>query len=129
MIVERLYRGEGIAPNTRPDKIRQIRLLLLQRLATELDKTHVWLAACTVAVMAGEWTGRRLRKRRLKLLKLINECSLALEEAVLELPAGWEGIGIYDGYGAHHKFSKDTGISTDRSVLLGMLNAGYFKEA
>ena len=121
---ETLYQGGEIPEGTNPDKVQQLRRHLFEKLFNEeMHKTHIWLAACFVAVMAGNWRGERLRKRRLKLLSLINKCCVFLGEEEVTLLEGWEMRGLYYGFGAHHSYSRDRNISIENSVVLGNFNS------
>jgi len=125
---ETLYQGGEIPKGTNLDKIQQLREHLADKLFNEeMHKTHIWLAACTVAVVAGNWKGERFRERRLKLLSLINKCCVFLGEEEISLPKGWEMLGLYYGYGAHHNFSRDSNISIEKSVVLGNFNSLFSK--
>ena len=123
MLLENLYQKGQLPQNVNPNKVKQILVLLIGRLSMELAKTHVWLAVCTVAVEAGCWRGRRLAKRRIKLLALINVCAKELDMPPLdeELPEmfkkGWEQHNLYYGYGGIYGYADDNNC-TVQDVLL-----------
>ena len=81
------------------------------RLDSELGKTYRWLAACTVAVMAGVWGGDRRFKRRLKLRAMENTCRtrLGLDPIVTENDR-WAREGLYYGYGAIGQYAASMGV-------------------
>ena len=100
-LIDRMYQGQELPASTKPEKVRQIHDFFAVRLSEEMQKRHIWLAACTVAVNAGMWRGNRFRKRRRKLLELINKCRTFLDLPTFEFERGWENANIIDGYGAH----------------------------
>ena len=122
MLIERLYQGQGIPEGTKPVRVRQVMVTLLERLAKELNREpYLWAAVCTVAVEAGRWKGERLRKRRLKLQSLIQECASFLGEAdpTAHFPKGWESFQLYYGYGAAESYYRDRGLSTRGAAEAG----------
>ena len=97
---------------------------LNERLATELTKVYRWLAVCTVAVEAGRWGGERRRKRRIKLLAMINQCRTRLGmDPVLMEDSAWASVGLYYGYGATHAYGQDHGMSHGTAFILGLLDS------
>jgi len=123
-LIDTMYQGGKLPTTTDSAKVRQIHDYFAVRLSEEMQKQHVWLAACTVAVTAGMWRGNRFRKRRRKLLELINKCRTFLGLATVEFERGWENVNIIDGYGAHSEWANRTGMSTEASVLLGGMILG-----
>jgi hypothetical protein len=97
---------------------------LTERLATELGKVYRWLAVCTVAVEAGYWGGERRRKRRIKLLAMINQCRTRLGmDPVLMEDSAWASVGLYYGYGATHSYGQDHGLDRRTPFILGLLDS------
>jgi hypothetical protein len=117
-LVDAMYQGGDLPASTKPEKVKVIHDHLTARLLEEMEKRHVWLASCTVAVEAGRWRGNRFRKRRRKLLVLINKCRIFLDVPVVALERGWENINIIDGYGAHQQWMNQTGASLESSISL-----------
>ncbi len=113
MLIERLYQGLEIPQGTDAQRVVHLHSHLVVRLVEAMKKRHVWLAACTVAVNAGVWKGRRLRRQRLKLLTMINKTRAFLGLPYIALHDGWENVGIYDGYGAIDNWRKETGESVN----------------
>ena len=87
-LVDDLYAGKAIPKGTKPEKVELALGILSKKLNNEMEKRHVWLAACFRAVQAGLWRGERLRKRRTKLLGMINECRQHLQWDPAQLPDG-----------------------------------------
>ena len=141
-MVSKLYQGVELGTLVSKDKrgrdkVRQVLNYLVRRLESELDKKHVWLATCTVAVTAGWWRADRFRTRRQKLLVLINKCRVFLDLPAVELEGKyWYDHNIYDGYSAHQKWAARTGMSVRTSILYsgyvltpgGVTNGGYFSD-
>tara|TARA_B100000809_G_scaffold265263_1_gene323542 strand:+ start:558 stop:1034 length:477 start_codon:yes stop_codon:yes gene_type:complete len=117
-LIDAMYQGGDLPASTKPEKVKVIHDHLTARLQEEMEKRHVWLASCTVAVEAGRWRGNRFRKRRRKLLVLINKCRTFLDVPVVELARGWENVNIIDGYGAHQQWMSQTGASLESSLSL-----------
>ena len=117
-LIDDMYAGRALPASTCPHKVGQIHNELVRRLERELNKSHVWLAACTVAVQAGHWRGDRLLKRRLKLLDMINTCRLFLDTDVLKPETGWARKGLVYGYGAHNQWRRETGHSAEATFAL-----------
>ena len=124
MLIENLYQGRGIPENTKPEKVLGVMGVLERRLLDEYDRRYLWLAACTIAVEAGYWNGDRFRKRRLKLLALVNECRTYLELPLAEPPKGWEQRGLYYGSGAHTKYMQEHGVCLETSIFFGAALSG-----
>lgn len=105
-------------------QIRQALEKLTDRLTSELNQSYRWLASCTVAVVAGTWGGERRRKRRIKLLKMINTCrvQLSLEPLVMENDH-WASSGLYYGYGAASKYGHDSGIGLPAAIFTSFLDS------
>ena len=61
MLLERLYQGLDIPNNTKTEHVLSLHDHLVGKLKEAMEKRHIWLAACTLAVNAGMWKGRRLR--------------------------------------------------------------------
>lgn len=97
---------------------------LTERLATELTKTYRWLAVCTVAVNAGLWGGERRRKRRIKLLAMINQCHtrMGMEPVIME-DEQWASVGLYYGYWATNAYAQDRGLDGKTSLVIGLLDS------
>ena len=129
MILEHLYQKGTLPDNVNPAKVRQILVVLIEKLCVELTKKHVWIAVATRAVEAGWWRGERLKKRRLKLLKLINVCADALDMIPLEehrpdfFSEGWESRGLHYGYGAIYGYAEKTGVSVEQILMAQYIEA------
>lgn len=121
-LLERLYQGGNIPAATKPEKVRQLRTHLQTKLGEELGKEYVWLAACTVAVEAGTWGGERRRKRREKLMRMINMCNEWLQEPIMLLTKPVDH-NLYYGYSAMHKWRKDNNTNLETAVVAGWLNS------
>jgi hypothetical protein len=117
-LIDAMYQGQALPASTKPEKVRVMHDYFTTRLLEEMQKRHVWLAACTVAVEAGRWRGNRFRKRRRKLLDLINKCRIFLDMPAIELVRGWESVNIIDGYGAHQQWMNQTGASLESGLSL-----------
>ena len=111
MLLERLYQGLDIPNNTKTEHVLSLHDHLVGKLKEAMEKRHIWLAACTLAVNAGMWKGRRLRRQRQKLLCMINKCRSYLRLPYMTFHDGWESEGIYDGYGAIQAWRSRTGQS------------------
>lgn len=97
---------------------------LSARLETELGKTYRWMAACTVAVMAGCWGGDRRLRRRVKLLAMVNQCRVRLGRAPVVMESNaWASVNLYYGYGAIGAYSADRGVTQEHSLILGVLDS------
>ena len=98
--------------------------VLNERLTTELTNTYRWLAVCTVAVHAGIWGGERRRKRRIKLLAMVNQCRtrLGLEPVLME-DEKWASVGLYYGYFATNEYARDHGLDSKTSLVIGLLDS------
>jgi hypothetical protein len=93
------------------------------RLDSELGKTYRWLAACTVAVVAGTWGGERRRQRRIKLLKMANTCRTRLgSDPIVMENDRWASVGLYYGYGAIGDYGTARGLSLETAFLCSILD-------
>ncbi len=102
-ILRRLYcNPEADLRRCKDEHVEHALKVLNERLTTEMKNTYRWLAACTVAVEAGRWGGERRRKRRVKLLAMVNACRTRLGQGalVMEDPR-WALRGLHYGYGAY----------------------------
>jgi len=124
MLLEGLYAGKGLPASTKPGRARQVLRHLHVLLARECLKKHVWLATATRAVEPGQYRGERLRKRRLKLLRLLNEVREFLGEEPVILPEGWASFNLYYGYGAITKWRERTGASLNAAIFAGFFVLG-----
>ena len=75
------------------------------------------MASCTVAVNAGTWGGERRRKRREKLLTLVNLCRTHLELEAIDPPKGWANHNLFYGYGAIHAYGAAKNVSIESIFL------------
>ena len=89
-----------------------------------MGKTYRWMAACTVAVMAGCWGGDRRLRRRVKLLAMINQCRVRLGRAPIVMEdSEWASHNLYYGYGAIGAYSADRGTTQEHSMIIGVLDS------
>ena len=109
-LIDKMYQGIPLPSSTNPAKIKQIHDHLMDRMEAEIKKKHMWFASAYNGVQAGVWRGDRLAKRRRKLLRLINECRVHLDLLPIEPPKDWEYVNLYYGFGAYHKYEKETGL-------------------
>jgi len=110
---QHLYQHQFVPAGTAPYKVLAILTWFTTKLQNELKKTYQWYAVCTVAVEGGRWGGERRRKRRLKLLHIVNVCRKYLDMPEVEQPNGWERVGLYYGYGCG-------GVSPDIVLARGL---------
>ena len=95
-----LYAGQGVPAKASETQVQEVLAELTANLLKKLNTEYKWLAACSVAVMAGQWGGVRRVKARKKLLTIINQCRSHLEMEVWEPAEGWEYHNLFYGYGA-----------------------------
>ena len=82
--------------------------VLTDRFVREMTTPYRWFAACTVAVEAGRWGGERRRKRRVKLLDMINTVAERLDREPLVMEdRHWEMQGLHYGYGAYASWAAE----------------------
>jgi len=112
-----LYAGQGIPAQASNPHVFEVMVSLLERLQGELQKEYRWMASCTVAVMAGTWGGDRRRKRREKLLTLVNLCRAHLELEAINPPKGWSNHNLFYGYGAIHAYGAAKNVSLESIML------------
>ena len=129
MLIEKLYRGEEIPEGTKRLKVAQLHNHIFERLKEEMEKKHVWLAVCTAAVDVGMRKVMRFRKRRRKLLGMLNKCRVYLGVQEIVLPDNWEEEGIYDGYGAVSKWREETGGSLHLALATAAVLEGDLPRA
>ncbi len=109
-----LYEGKGIPAQASDAHVYEAMQDLFRLLIEKLNDEYRWMAACFVAVMAGQWGGDRRVKARLKLLKLVNECRVHLKMAELHPPDGWQNQNLYYGFGAIHAYAAESGQSIEQ---------------
>lgn len=123
-IIDRMYQGYPLPPTTPNSKAQQIHDHLQDKLLGELNKCHRWLAVGYTAVVAGQWRGERLRRRRLKLLKLVNECRQFLRLPLLQPKPGWEMHNLHYGFEAVYRYAGELGLDPEIGIILGMVDSG-----
>ena len=112
------------------DQVNSALSALSIKLSNELSKTYRWLAVCTVAVEAGRWGGERRRKRRVKLLSMVNQCRSRLGMVeVVPKDDSWCMVGLYYGYWASNAWSKDNNMDPVVASLVGLADSHGFDTA
>ncbi len=102
----------------REEHVRSARDHIRSRLESELRTPYRWLATCTVAVDAGRWGGERRRKRRIKLLDMLNTCRARLGLFPIRPKSEkWASYGLAYGYFAIGDYAHSRGISFDEAFL------------
>lgn len=124
-IVRALYAGNlSVLADAKDEHVQSALDMLQARLEDEMGKTYRWLASCTVAVEAGRWGGERRRKRREKLLTLINACRVRLgQEEFVPSDRNWSSFGLYYGYGACHSYGQDRNLDWKTVFVTGVSDA------
>lgn len=106
MLMENLYQGKGVPEGTKPEVVRQLLSHLVEKMADEMCKEHIWLTIIPTAVLAGLWRGNRLARRRVKLAGIINECLMYIGAEPIEWPEGYEKKGLYYDWWAIEKYCR-----------------------
>jgi len=124
-ILRALYAGDAsILESSKDEHVLRVLTHLNNRLQDEMDKTYRWLAACTAAVEAGRWGGDRRVQRRLKLLRLINQCRTRLGlDALTVKDERWAYVGLHYGYGAIESYRKDRSVSFDAVMFTSIADS------
>ncbi len=125
---ENLEQGRGIPAGTRPERVRQLRAVMVHELETRLCRQYCWLATAYVAVEAGRWGGDRRQERRLKLAEMVRGLNLFLgdnPERFIPAEKGWERKGLAYGYNTVGEVSEQHALSSERVILLGMMVSGH----
>ena len=124
-VIRLLYREPDADVSRFPPAYVQAAMEVLnERLDEEIVTPYRWFAVCTVAVEAGRWGGERRRRRRLKLLRMINSCRRAsgMNEVVMESDR-WARTNLYYGYWAIREYEEDHNLPA--LTLLGELRRSY----
>jgi hypothetical protein len=112
-----LYEGKEIPEGASIDTVEELHMRLSGRLIRKLITPYTWLAVAYVAVVAGDWGGRRRMKARRKLFGMINKCETFLKWEPIKMRDGWENQNLIFGFGACQKISRFTGDSLEQVVL------------
>lgn len=121
-LLRQLYNNQAIPEGTDRAIVTEAWERLCTRLSKEMSTEYRWFAACTVAVEAGCWGGRRRLERRKKLLRLINQCEVHMGMAPTTVGEKELSRGLYYGYGATSAYARDRDLGVKDEMFL-LINA------
>ena len=116
-LVKDMYAGKPIPENTKDEKVALASEFFRRRLNEELDKQYLWLARAFVAVEAGRWQGDKLKRRRVKLLSLLNKTRVFLGLELVVFESGWEMRGLFYDFDAIRRWEKSKDFTPEEGAL------------